>query len=72
MEKPRFEKDGEGELLLDSAGKPFKSYRLINSAQKINTISIHDTSLSMAVEQFSERFAGYPVFSLVDLVSGYD
>ena len=72
MEKPGFEKDEEGELVLDSVGKPFKRYRLINSVQKINAVSIRDASLLLAVEEFSERFAGYPVVSLVDLFSGYD
>ena len=69
MEKPGFEKDKEGELVLHSAAKPFERYRLINSAQKINTVSIRDTSLPLAVEQFSETFAGYLVVSLVDLLS---
>ena len=72
MEKPGFEKDAEGELVLDSAGNFFKRYRLINSAQKINEVSIRDVSLPPAVEEFSERLAGYPVVSLVDLFSGYD
>ena len=72
VEKPEFEKDEEGELVLDSAGKPFKRYQLINSAQKINVVSISDASLSPAVEEFPERFAGYPVVSLVNLFSGYD
>src|SRR5205085_5451984 len=53
-------------------GKPFNRYRLINSAQKINAVSIRDASLPSAVEEFSERFAGYPVVSLVDLFSSYD
>ena len=72
VEKPGFEKDEEGELILDNAGKPLKRYRLINSAQKINAVSIRDTSLPPTVEEFSERFAGYPVVSLGDLFSGYD
>ena len=72
MEKLGFQKDEEGELVLDSAGKPFKRYQLINSAQKINAVSICDASLPPAVEEFSDRFAGYPVVSLVDLFSGYD
>ena len=72
MEKPGFEKDEAGELVLDSAGKPFKRYRLINSAQKINAVSIRDASLPPAVEEFSETIAGYPVVSFVDLLSGYD
>ena len=72
METPGFEKDEEGELVLDSEGMPFKWYRLINLAQKINTVLIRDASLPPAVEEFSDRFAGYPVVSLVDLFSGYD
>ena len=72
VEKPGFEKDEEGELVLESAGKPRKRGRLINSAQKINAVSINDASLPPAVEEFSERFAGYPAVSLVDLFSGYD
>ena len=72
VEKHRFEKDEEGELVLDSAGRPFKRYQLINSAQKINTVSISDASLPPAVEEFSERFAGYRVVTLVDLFSRYD
>ena len=72
VEKPRFKKDEERELVLDSAGKPFKRYRLINLAQKINAVSIRDASLPPPVEEFSERFAGYPIVSLVDLFSRYD
>ena len=40
--------------------------------QKINAVSIRDASLPPAVEEFSKRFAGYPVVSLQDLFSGYD
>ena len=50
----------------------FPDDRLINSAQEINAVSIRDASLPPAVEEFSERFAGYPVVPLVDLFSGYD
>ena len=59
-------------MVLDSTGPLFKRYRLINSAQKINAVSIRDASLPPAVEEFSERFAGYLVILLVDLFSGYD
>ena len=72
VEKLGFEMDEEGKLVLDSEGKPFKWYRLINSAKKINAVSIRDASLSLAVEEFSERLKGYPVVSLVDLFSGWD
>ena len=53
-------------------GKPIKSSRLINSAQKINMVSIPDASLPLAVEESMERFAGDPVVSLVDLFSRYN
>ena len=72
VEKPGFKKDEEERLVLDSAGKPFQRYRLINSAQKIDAVSILDASLPLAVEEFSERFAGYLAVSLVDLFAGYD
>ena len=71
MEKPGFEKDEEGELVLDSAGKTFQRDRLINLAQKINAVTIRNPSLPPALEEFSERFAGYLVVSLVDRFSGY-
>ena len=48
-ERPSFEKDEEGELVLDCARKPFKRYLLINSAQKINAVSIRDASLPPAL-----------------------
>ena len=44
VEKPGFEKEEEGELVWDSAVKPVKRSRLINSAQKINAVSIRDSS----------------------------
>ena len=72
MEKPGFEKDQEGELVLESLGKPIKRYRLRNSAQKINTVSIREAGLPLAVEEFSEKVAGYPVVSLVNCFSEYD
>ena len=72
MENPGFKKYEEGELVFNSAGKPFKRYWLINLAQKIKVVSIRNASLPPAVEEFSERFAGYPVVSLVNLFSGYD
>src|SRR5437660_2150911 len=72
VEKPGYEKDENGKVLWDRRGQPIKRYRLINSAQRINAVTIRDASLRPAVEEFSEEFAGYPVVSLVDLFSGYD
>ena len=45
---------------------------MINSAQRINAVSIRDASLPPGADEFSHRFAGYPLISLVDLYSGYD
>src|SRR5205085_4465577 len=72
VEKPGYEKDESRKVLLDRRGQPIKCYRLINSAQRINAVTIRDASLPSAVEEFSEKFARYPVVSLVDLFSGYD
>ena len=72
VEKPGFEKDEDGNLILDSNQKPIKRYPLINSAQRINAVSIRDASLPPGADEFSEKFAGYPLISLVDLYLGYD
>ena len=72
VEKPGYERDDEGNLVLSTEGIPIKRYRLINSAQRINAVSIRDASLPPGADEFSERFAGYPLISLIDLFSGYD
>ena len=72
VEKPGFEKDDEGNLILNADQKPIKHYRLINSAQRSNEVSIRDASLPPGANEFSERFAGYPLISLIDLFSRYD
>ena len=72
VEKPGFEKNEDGNRILDSNQKPIKSYRLINLGQRINAISIRDPSLPPGADEFSERLPGYPLISLVDLHSGYD
>jgi hypothetical protein len=72
VEKPGVEKDEEGEVIRDENGKPIQPYHLINSAQKINAVTIRDASLPPAVDEFSERFAGYPLVSIINLFSGYD
>ena len=72
VEKPGHERDDEGNLVLSTEGISIKCYRLINSAQRINAVSIRDASLPPGADEFSERFAGYPLISLIDLCSGYD
>ena len=47
-------------------------YRLINAAQRLNTVTIKDASLPPSADDFSEEFAGFPLHSLLDLFSGYD
>ena len=47
-------------------------YRLINSAQRLNALTIRDASLPLTVDEFSEEFAGYPFISFLDLFLGYD
>ena len=52
--------------------KKTSKYRLINSAQWLNVVTIKDASLPSTVDEFSEEFAGYPLISLLDLFSGYN
>ena len=47
-------------------------YRLINSAQGLNAVTIRDTSLPPSADDFSEEFAGFPLPCLLDLFSCYD
>src|SRR5437588_9264560 len=42
VEKPGYEKDESGKVLLDRRGQPIKYYQLINSAQRINAVTIWD------------------------------
>jgi len=52
--------------------KKDKGYRLINTAQRLNAVTIKDASLPPSAEEYSEDFAGFSVLSLLDLFSGYD
>ena len=47
------------------------SYRLINDVQPLNKVTIRDSGLPPAVDEFSEDFAGYPISSAIDYYSGY-
>jgi hypothetical protein len=40
VEKPGYKRNEERKVVLDSRGKPIKRYRLINSAQRINAVTI--------------------------------
>ena len=70
--KTGVERDQNGDVLLDESSQQMKRHRLINSAQRINAVTIRDASPPLAVDEFSKQFVGYPAISLVDLFSGYD
>jgi hypothetical protein len=59
VEKHGFERDEGGNLIEDATGKPMKRYRLINSAQRVNAVTIRDASLPPSVDDFSEQCSGY-------------
>jgi hypothetical protein len=48
------------------------SYRLINAAQWINKVTIRDSNTPPVAEEFSERYAGSKLITVMDLFSGYD
>ena len=72
VDTPGFTKDVEENLILNVDPKPIKHYRLINSAKKINAVSIRNASLALGGDELSERFAGYPLILLINLFSTYD
>ena len=47
------------------------TYRLINDVQPLNKVTIRDSDLPSAVDEFSEDFAGHPITSAIDYYSGY-
>jgi hypothetical protein len=46
--------------------------RLINSATKMNAVTIRDAFIPPGADEFAEDFAIYKVLSLLDFFSGYD
>lgn len=48
------------------------TYRLINAAMKMNSVTLRDANLTPSVDEFSEEFAGCVIASLIDFFSGYD
>jgi len=48
------------------------TYRLINAAMKMNSVTMRDANMPPSVDEFSEEFAGCQCASLVDFFSGYD
>ena len=49
-----------------------KLYRLINNAQKFNTVTLRDANLLPDTDTFSEDFIGCVIASLVNVFSRYD
>jgi hypothetical protein len=47
-------------------------YRLIASVTKQNSVTIRDAGLPPIIDEFSERFAGQAVSSLLDFFAGYE
>jgi len=45
---------------------------LINTAQKLNEVTMEDASLPPYLDEYREDFVGFPLLSLLDLFSGYD
>jgi hypothetical protein len=52
--------------------KDGKSLRLVHDLQPLNVVTIHDASLLPFIEHLAESFAGYTVYGMMDLYSGYD
>ena len=46
-------------------------WRFINDVQPLNRVTIRDSGMPPAVDEFSEDFAGYPIISAIDYFSGY-
>ena len=49
-----------------------KSLCLVHSLQPLNAVTIQDLSTPPFVEHLAESFAGYAVYSMMDLFTGYD
>ncbi len=47
------------------------AWRFINDVQPLNKVTIRDSGMPPAVDEFSEDFAGYPITSAIDYYSGY-
>jgi len=47
------------------------TYRLINDVQPLNKVTIRDSGLPPAVDEFSEGFADYPISSSIDYYLEY-
>ena len=49
-----------------------KSLHLVHNLQSLNAVTIQDSSTPPFVEHLAESFAGYAVYGMMDLFTGYD
>ena len=49
-----------------------RKYRLVNVAAELNRVTVTDANLPPSADEFSEKFAGCAISSLIDFFSGYD
>jgi hypothetical protein len=54
------------------AKKVAGTYRLINAAMKMNSVTLRDANLPPSADEISEELAGCACASLIDFFSGYD
>jgi hypothetical protein len=52
--------------------KDGKSLHLVHDLQPLNAVTIREASVPPFVEHLAESFAGYAVYGMMDLYSGYD
>ena len=52
--------------------KKNRKHHLILAVQKINSVTIQNVILPPSADDFSEKFAGYPIISLLDFFFEYD
>jgi hypothetical protein len=48
------------------------SYRLINTAMKMNRVTIKNANMPPSADEFAEKFFGCAIISLINFFSGYD
>jgi hypothetical protein len=49
-----------------------RTYRLINVAIKINSVTLRDTNLLLSMDEFSKEFTRYAYASLINFFLGYN
>src|SRR6267154_1648022 len=52
--------------------KDGKSLRLVHDLQPLNAVTIRDASVPPFVDHLAESFAGYAIYGMMDLYSGYN